>query len=242
MSINLSQNRLRVSFLILVFLGIFSSLIYLLFFPPQRKARQFGAFEFPNSINLPTWNLNKSQALSLNPNNNAEEKISIRVIKAHRYQFSNATENLTIDTRYIVNTDGEVSKYLNHFYGWKTSDSQLTKSMHLQKGLGYYSLTVQAKNAILTSCINPNGPSTILGRQYVSNRNIRDFKLNRLMPWLLNQTSLKDERCLWVYMSLPLADDTNEEQSFKTLRAAWISWYQWWEPRFPQEINFERNQ
>lgn len=231
-----SRSKLRVSILMLIFLGISSSFIQLVFFTPQRQEQEFSVFKFPDSVPLHLWESKASQTLPPKHKNDSKVEKATHVIQAHRYTFSKPTKTLIIDTRYIVKTDGEVAKYLNQFYDWKTSDGQLTKSMHLEKGIGYYSLNVQAGNAILTSCINPNGPSTVLGRQFVTNRNTQDFKLNRLIPWFKNQISLKDERCLWVYMSLPLEETTNQEQTFKTLNDAWVNWYKWWKTRFPKEI------
>jgi cyanosortase A-associated protein len=49
----------------------------------------------------------------------------------------------------------------------------------------------------------------------------------------LGQEGLKDRRCLWAHLSVPLKN-SSPEAAYQVLEKAWFSWYQWWQPRFPK--------
>jgi len=49
----------------------------------------------------------------------------------------------------------------------------------------------------------------------------------------LGRGNIQDRRCLWTQMSVPL-DKTTPEDAKKILENAWVSWYGWWQPRFPE--------
>jgi len=84
----------------------------------------------------------------------------------------------------------------------------------------------------LRSCINPRGPGVITYEQFIQNRYTYDWQPSRLLPVLLGQEPLRDHRCLWTYLSLPL-ENLSEQQAYSILEEVWLSWYQWWHPRFP---------
>jgi len=58
--------------------------------------------------------------------------------------------------------------------------------------------------AYLNACINSRGGSTFTKEQFNYNRIHRDTQFNRLLAWLLIQQPLRDKRCLWTHLSIPL--------------------------------------
>jgi cyanosortase A-associated protein len=81
-----------------------------------------------------------------------------------------------------------------------------------------------SKRAYLDACINSRGGSTFTEEQFRANRIQYDVQFNRLLPWLLGQQELRDQRCLWTHLSIPL-NQSSPESSYHILENAWFSWY-----------------
>ncbi len=88
-------------------------------------------------------------------------------------------------------------------------------------------------DAYLASCINPRGESTVTIEQFNKNRYDHDIRPERLLRWFLRAESIRDFRCLWVSLSIPITDQRTDE-AFSTLEAVWFFWHDWWKPHFPQ--------
>lgn len=189
---------------------------------PESSDRPVSSFIFPTAIALPGWQFLQSNSLEKPTFDN------LQYISGRRYRYIQKMP-LDIEMRYLVNTDGDVKKFLNSYTPIRFSSEQLQLRQH-QK-VGFYSLFIYQERAYLSACINSIGGSTVTDRQFRHNRNIYDVPSTRLIFWLLNQVELRDERCLWANLSVPLKQSTTD--SYKTLEKAWFSWYQWWEPRFP---------
>jgi cyanosortase A-associated protein len=102
-----------------------------------------------------------------------------------------------------------------------------------QKETGFYSLSIEKERVYLRACINPRGPSAITYAQFIHNRYTYDLQFARLLPVLLGQESLRDHRCLWTHLSIPVKN-ASFEADYQVLEKVWLSWYQWWHPRFPK--------
>ncbi|MCT7968579.1 cyanoexosortase A system-associated protein [Laspinema sp. D1] len=181
-------------------------------------------FSFPPDIPLTEWQPLESDSL---PVQNTSNLISARV---YRYQHQQNKFSLDIEMRYVIDTDGDIKTMLNKHLNSETYPGKLT--IHHQEGIGFYGLAATTERAYLSSCINPYGGSTVTAEQFRNNRNTYDLQVSRLVPWLLGQQELRDFRCLWTVLSMPL-EDTTAEQAYPVLEKAWVSWYAWWQPRFP---------
>lgn len=180
------------------------------------------SFFFTTAVVLPGWQFIESNSLE-------KPTFGNQYISGRHYRYVQKSLPLDIEMRYLVNTDGDVKKLLNSYTPIRFSE-QLP--LRRAAGVGFYSLFVYQERAYLSACINPSGGSTVTDRQFRHNRNIYDVLSSRFILWLLNQVELRDERCLWANLSVPLKDSNAD--SFKTLEKAWFSWYQWWKPRFPK--------
>ena len=86
------------------------------------------------------------------------------------------------------------------------------------------------QRAYLSACINPQGNSPLTGIEFKQNGNLNALNLKRLVSWLLSQDSLRDSRCYWTLLSVPLKDSSLGD-AYQTLETAWFSWYRWWKSR-----------
>lgn len=212
--------NIRLSFLAVTTIGVFLVLAKSILIPAEDK-RTASAFVFPNAVPLAEWQSLPSKSL-------VPQSQRLKYLSGRKYEYIQNELALNIEMRYIVNTVGDVKEYI------KQETLPLSKVIQRQQtGIGFYNLFTYQEKAYLSSCINPRGGTTVTDRQFKQNRNTYDVQLNRLLPWLLGQQNLKDNRCLWTHLSVPLKH-TTPDHAYQKLETAFFSWYQWWEPRFPK--------
>lgn len=189
---------------------------------PAVSSRTVTPFVFPSAVSLLEW-----QPLPSHPLVDQTAKHP-NYLSGRHYQYIQNNLPLNIEMRYVVDTAGDVKDFIKTYTSIPSSPV-----LRQQEGIGFYSLFIYQGKAYLSTCINPHGGSTVTARQFKQNRNTYDLQLGRLLPWLLGQENLKDERCLWTHLSIPLRD-SSPEPAYLLLESAWFSWYQWWRPRFPK--------
>jgi cyanosortase A-associated protein len=201
-----------------------------LFIPTPKKHSQF---QLPKQITLANW---RSQ-----PSN--EENIKSNAIAAQRYTYTSSTqtsstpENLRIDLLYI-DAAVDVPKHLR-MLGLKSVDNYSDQRYLVTSG--NYVVFSDQDRAYLASCINPRGGSTVTGQQFMHNRNTYDITPSRIGLYLLGMTDLRDTRCLFTIMSIPLKTKKSDNQSinsldniYQKLENTWTDWYQNWGNNFPE--------
>ncbi len=217
--------RVRIGLLTVTLIAVLFILGKLTFYPPVDNFT-FTPFQFPKTVPLSTWEQIDSVPL--------KSKDYPDVLTSWQYKYQKNLDanswKLDIDMRYLVNTDGKVEKWMQEIAGMKFSAAKL--SYGNQAGVGSYGLLEYQERAYLSSCINPRGLSTFELDQFRQNRNLYDLQFSRILAWILGRESLKDNRCLWSQLSLPL-EKTDLNKAYKILAAVWSDWYQWWQPRFP---------
>ena len=212
---------LRISLLVITFGGVALFTGKYILYPPTGKIN-VAAFQFPESVPLPEWQQVKSQPLDIS-NDSANA--------ARQYTYQKNGISLEIEMRYLVDTIAEVQDMVKAHNVLKSYPGKLT--IQNAQGVGFYGVLQHQNRAYLSACINPRGGSTVTSEQFRYNRNTYDVNLTRIIPWLLGQIKLQDRRCLWAQMSIPLDQKTPTDAN-KILETAWISWHQWWQPRFPK--------
>lgn len=181
-------------------------------------------FIFPTTIPLPQWQLLDSSSLKITDDPN--------FINSRRYRYQNNRTILNIDMHYIINSSGDVKDFLRkHIFSQQSSAPLIIKQ---KPGMGFYALFNYQENAYLTSCINPRGSSTVTFDQFRQNRNTYDLQPQRLLVWLLGSGELRDWRCMWSLLSVPL-ETAKPEEAYSILEFAWVFWYPWWEKHFPSQ-------
>ena len=198
---------------------------------PTIGKRTVTPFVFPQVVPLPQWQRVASQPL---------ENITVErppfgklVLPGSSYSYIQNDLPLDIKMRYEVQTDGNVKNFIRNQSGIKFPLNQPLVVVRKDERVGFYGLFVHQKRAYLDACINSRGGSTFTKEQFSYNRTQYDMQFNRLLPWLLGQEKLRDKRCLWTHMSIPL-NQSSPESAYVILEKAWESWYQWWHPRFPK--------
>lgn len=185
-------------------------------------------FIFPPEVPLPGWQPLASRPLA---NDVAQRQ---KLLSGRLYRYRQKGLPIDIEMRYTIETSGNVMGFIRNYTTIPLSAIQLSSRIdRYQQAVGYYMLFGYQKRAYLTSCINPRGGSTVTLPQFQHNRYTYDIQFSRLLHWLFSQENIRDLRCLWVHLSIPL-NSTSPEDAYPILENAWFSWYQWWQPRFPK--------
>ncbi|HEY9693942.1 MAG TPA: cyanoexosortase A system-associated protein [Oculatellaceae cyanobacterium] len=180
-------------------------------------------FEFPSVVPLPQWQLIESKAL---PGRNLR-------MPGKQYRYIQNQLPLDIDIRYVIETDGNIKQLIGKHTSINFSTAEPTLRIRQQPGVGFYGVYVDQERAYLDACINARGSSTFTSEQFIDNRKRYELQFNRLLAYLIADQSLRERRCLWSHLSIPL-NDSSTETAYHNLETAWFSWYKWWSPRFPK--------
>ncbi|BAU63916.1 unknown protein [Stanieria sp. NIES-3757] len=196
---------------------------------PTAGKREVKAFTFPNQIPLNSWQLVTTKSLPLSNFKTLEQ--SDRITAAKHYSYFKNDIPLEIEMRYLVGTQGNIIELINQ---QKSISKQVLENADLEEipGIGYYILFDHDERAYLSACINSRGNTTVTPQQFSHNRYSQDLSSSLILPWLQGKDSLRDIRCLWVELSIPIKKSTTST-AYQTLTKAWIDWYYWWQPRFP---------
>ena len=186
-------------------------------------------FVFPSSVPLSQWQFVSSKPL---PNQIVEQlPYGKLILPGMHYRYQQNGIPLKIDMRYEVNTGGDVKQLVEMHTDVKFLPNQPMPIIREHK-LGFYGVYVYQQQAYLDACINPSGGSTFTSAQFDYNRIHYDLQFQRLLLWLLGRQELRDNRCLWTHLSIPL--NQSSPDAYSTLEQAWFSWYKWWQTRFPK--------
>lgn len=221
-----AMEKVRILLLAVIFGSVFFVLFRTILAPTQGNST-VTPFVFPTAVPLPKWQLSSSYPLA-NPITSSPKFLSGR-----HYRYIQNDLTLDIEMRYVVDTQGDVKDFIKNYSSMPPSSGQLELVLLRQERVGFYSLGAYQQRAYLSTCINSRGGSTVTEAQFTQNRYTYDLRLGRLLPWLLGSGTLRDGRCLWANLSIPLKNSL-PESAYQTLEKAWESWYQWWRPRFPQ--------
>jgi cyanosortase A-associated protein len=227
----------KIYFLITAFSLTCIAISVSLFIPKEQAGLRF---QFPNEISLPDWQSQSSDSfdkvITKDLNNRYNNEI---IVDARQYVYtSSAQDILKIDALYVRGGAIEIPKFLETV-DLKYSINSL--DIRYSSKTGYYALFTDQKKVYLSSCISPRGISTVTREQLINNRNNYDFKPDRLISYLIGTIYLRDRRCLFTVMSIPLKDQkvgnpnsNSLDNTYKKLEKSWISWYQKWENNFPK--------
>lgn len=225
----MSGQKLRISLLAFTFAGVFFALVRSILAPTLGTPT---AYSFPEAIALPGWQLISSTPIA----DSGSEMPS--PLAGRRYQYEWQEAAMQVEVRYLVSTTGNVQAFVQNYTSIQPTFEQplperSQATLRYQEETGFYELFSHQGQAYLSACINARGGSTVTSEQFTYNRNSYDLKLDRIVPWLLGQEDLRDSRCLWTHMSMPIIKNS-EEDAYRTLEQAWKDWQQWWSLRFPQ--------
>ncbi len=216
----------RILFLTIIFGSVLLVLGTLILINPNTTNYTAAPSVLPPEVSLPGWQPVASRPLTSNITKNP------KFIFGRQYQYMRNSLPLELEMRYIADTDGDIMFFLQTFTSIPPT-AALMSNMYRQEGIGFYSLFANQGKAYLSTCINPRGSTTVTAQQFMQNRNSHDLKLERVLPWLFGQEQLRDPRCLWANLSIPVKD-ASSEQAYQILKNTWFSIYPWWQQRFPK--------
>lgn len=224
----MNLGKLRIPVLILIFanvLFVFGKSVL----DPGIGKRTATPFVFPAAVPLPQWQQIDSKPL---PKQVVEAyPYGKLALPGMHYRYKQNNLFLDIKTRYELSTEGDVKQIIEKYTDIRFSPQQPYPEIR-QQGTGFYGVYVHQQRAYLDACINSSGGSTFTSAQFDSNRLQYDVQFPRIMLWLLGRQELRDNRCLWAHLSIPL--NQSSPNALKILEQAWFSWYKWWLPRFPK--------
>ncbi len=183
------------------------------------------AYQLPAEVSLPNWQTEPSSELKKRDDERQDE------VSGRLYQYRQGDRTLTIEMRYFVGGDSQVRNLLLK-YDKPGAATSFPATIQHDPETGYFSLFSDQGNAYLSSCINPRGGSTVTLEQFKQNRYAHDFRVDRIVPVILGQTTLQDGRCLWTFMQIPIQSD-DQHEAYRLLKEAWTSWFQQWADQFP---------
>ncbi|NEO10460.1 MAG: cyanoexosortase A system-associated protein [Moorea sp. SIO3I8] len=221
----LDWKSLRIWLLAFVF-GATLSVMGKVIWYPTTSARPITPFEFPATVPLPEWQPLESQGLT------GQTAVDKTLQAGKHYRYIQNDLPLDIKMRYLVQSGGDINKFLQKYIGIEPASQELIVSRQ-QKKIGFHRLFVYQERAYLSSCINPRGGSMVTSYQFKKNRDIYDVRSRRLLLWLLGQVKLQDNRCLWAHLSIPL-ENSSPEAAYQVLENVWPDWYDWWYLHFPK--------
>ncbi|MFQ4146227.1 cyanoexosortase A system-associated protein [Chlorogloeopsis sp. ULAP02] len=216
-------------FLAATWVGIILTAIYLI-----TNKRLVTTSLLPDKLALNSWQQVTVKPLIEQQKDNQDTIKSIVMLSGKDYSYLKNTQQLKLQMRYVVNTRGEPNPFLEML------SENLIKNSHQQfkyiKGVGFYTLYHDSKQAYLTACINPRGGSTVTSVQFMQNRYKYDLVWNRILPWVLGKEVLRDDRCIWAQLSLPL-NGVSASNIYLVLEAVWNKNYTAWQSLLIDKID-----
>ena len=239
------QTLTKNSLLIFTNILVFSATIYSLL-ENQVGNRDAKAFIFPNKIPLTSWNqiesdLAQREALRersslvtregelVKPPITLESGTTITPVKHYHYVKDDLTINVSVS--YVVNTRGNVYQLIDTQTG---IPNNVLNQQQIKKhnDIGFYSVFQDNDYAYLSSCLDSQGKATVTSQQFSANLNQVKLTPSLLAKWLLGKASIRDRRCVWLHLSIPLQSEV--KTSHKILENTWIDLVKWWSPNFPE--------
>lgn len=219
--------KIRIPLLAFLSVGVVLVLAKSILYSPA-TASKFTSFSFPETVSLSDW-----KPVDSKPVEGKSGKKHDTYLGGMHYRYIQNGQPIDIEMRYVANTDGDVKGYLKKYTPIPSSPDKFKPVVRQKKGMGLYNLFAYEGRAYLSACMNPRGDTTVTGEQFKKNRATYDMRVDRVVPWLLGQKELRDNRCMWALLSAPLKN-SSPEKAYEALEKAWVSWYQWWQPNFPK--------
>ena len=187
------------------------------------------SFTFPQQVPLSGWSLQDSQPLAKIDLKNGSAKGG----GGWRYLFQNRTQLLTAKIIYVIDsTKPQDLRQKLHLFAKIPSIFIQPNTIRQQDNIGFYSVFIYKNIAYFSTCINPDGSTTVTESQFKLNRKLHYIQFNRLILWILGQQSLQDDRGMWVVLSLPLIEAA-PESTYLILEKAGFNWIHWWRAHYP---------
>lgn len=226
------SKQLRILLLMFIFAGT-TIVLGKVILDPNIGKRQLTPVAFPQSVPLEGWQFQKS-GYFISKTDKEGQTVGKPFANGKHYRYSQNNLLLDIEMLYERESYGAYQQFLSNYSPVEYGSNEQLFVARQKPGIGTYGMYVAQNRAYLTTCMNLRGGSTLTRQEFSDNRARYDLMSDRTIPWLLGQRNLRDNRCLWNHFSIPL-NKSSPQTTYLILEKAWISWYQWWIVRYPQE-------
>lgn len=189
------------------------------------------SYTFPESVPLSRWEFVKATPIGVQKLYTPSLATSADdlTISGQSYRYLRNGQPLEVEMRYF-NTLNHVPDILRE----TTIRLDRIDITSQRSDLGTYAVYARSNRLYLTACISPTGETTVDRSELHSVQLQPAIVARRVVPWFLGQASLRDMRCLWTRLSMPM--NTAAPQTTQSdLEQAWGEWVNWWRNHYPPE-------
>lgn len=188
-------------------------------------------YTFPASIPLSNSNFVKATPIGVQKRYTPSLATSADdlTISGQSYRYIRNGQSIEIEMRYFDRLS-HVPDIL------RETTIQLNRIEFAQQRMatGTVAMYQRSNRLFLTACITPFGETTVEGSEIGSLQLRPAILARRAIPWLLGQEPLRDRRCLWTRISMPI-NPTSPETTQQDLGQVWSEWINWWNSHYPPE-------
>jgi cyanoexosortase A len=201
---------------------------------PTAGNRRVAPFQFPQTLSFSGGQQQSSQPLLVFPEVNYSEFLLATLQGGQEYSLQYQNTPLKLQVRYLIGSRGNVPAILSRL-GVSSGRREREVGNYIKEGeipeIGHYQLVGIRDRLYLTTCLNPRGKTTVTQDQFLSNRYRLDWHWSRIPGLISGYLPLRDQRCLWVMLSVPL-QGSDVDTAGTLLVEAWKALYPQWHP-FP---------
>jgi len=214
---------LRFYLLATTLISVVLVLVKSILFPANDK-QKFTPFEFPSTVPLSEWQAGETTSVTIPEN--------APFVAATNYQYFQDNLSFDITMYYLMVEDGGMKLFTEKYAYGELTPGKVT--LRHQEQTGFYAFWNTENRVNLGACINPRGGTSVTPDQFRQNHNIHDLTFSRILLWLIGRVPLRDWRCIWTTLSVPIEPGQSPEEVYPMLEQAWFAWAPWWQSRFPQ--------
>jgi cyanosortase A-associated protein len=190
---------------------------------PARTSSDTTARVLPQEVPLTGW---QASPLNSRPRLNPDAQPN-NLVASEAYQYRKNDVLLDIQMRYLVNTEGDITKLTERYSGLSHTSLSMR---HVDDS--FYQLETDQNRAYLNTCIISDGSSVVTSAQFRQKQSVQNSSPARIAQWAIGRVHIQDRRCLWAELSIPL-DTLSQQEAYHVLEDAWFDWKDAWRSQFP---------
>lgn len=194
---------------------------------PMAGQRQYAAVTLPPVLLLANSQLIQSQSIQIRQTNQTSQPRYDQILSGQQYYYSRDDRQLDLTLRDIVNTEGDITKFIHADLNGETPSAV----EDIQTPLGFYRRFKHQDRIYLVSCLHADGYSTVTSSQFRDRLYRQLGQIGHLSHWTMGQTSLLEKRCLWVQLTASTQQSSSINTTVATERLLDQQWQAvalWW--------------
>ncbi|MGI0493973.1 cyanoexosortase A system-associated protein [Alkalinema pantanalense CENA528] len=179
---------------------------------PKMFLREYDAHPFPEVLQL-------EQAQNISQKNIAVKNTTTpqydRILEAKQYDYTYQQKLLSVELRYVVDTEGDLGKLMAEQMGLPKEINDTAKM--LVNATGTYRLFTYQQRAYMSTCLTPTGRAVINKTQFQKQQYLHLLEPRVWGRWAIGQGNLLEQRCIWAQISMPVQQVKPSEQEVDLL-------------------------